>query len=140
MDHYGADDEEIAHGYKYLGHNISNNQAEYKGLIMASRWMCLTKTSCHRLYIRGDSQLVINQLDGLYQVRSSRTKPYYSTVREEIKKVTKPFVSCKHIDRSRNCRADHFANYAINTKGEGTVHVAEILKLKFILAKVKSIK
>ena len=94
MDHNGANDEEIAYGYIYLGHNISNNQAEYEGLEGALRCLRLTQTSCHRLYIRGDSQIVITQLDGLYQVRSY-----------------------KHVDRSRNCRTDHFANYDIITKG-----------------------
>ena len=115
MDHNGADhDNEIARGQKYLGYDISNNQAEYEGLEAALRYLDDNCISCYGLYIRGDSQIVINQLDGTYQVRSSNIKPYYNAVMDVMRGIDKEFVNYKHIDRSRNWEADNLANDAIN--------------------------
>ena len=114
MNRNGADHNEIAYGYNYLGYNISSNQAEYEGVEAALQYMIDSDTSCNGLYIRGDSQIVINQLDGIYKVRSPNIKGYYSTVKNLIEKVDCNFVNYKHIDRSRNSQADSAANYAIN--------------------------
>ena len=116
MNHNGADANQIAYGYKYLGYNISNNQAEYAGVMHALEYLLLSETSCNGLYIRGDAEIVINQLSGIYEVRSLNIKPYYSAVKILIDKLNCKFVNYKHIDRSRNWNADRLANQAIAVK------------------------
>ena len=72
MDRNGADSYEIASGSKYLGYDISNNQAEYEGLEAGLQYMIDNDIDCNGLYVRGDSEIVLKQLDGEYQVRSSK--------------------------------------------------------------------
>ena len=51
----------------------TNNQAEYFGLIMGLTW--LTETGApNKVTIRGDSQLVINQMIGTYRVKNDLLK------------------------------------------------------------------
>jgi ribonuclease HI len=114
MNYHGADGIRIASGNSYLGYNISNNQAEYEGLEGALTYMIDNNIRCHGLYIRGDSQIVINQLDGCYQVRSGNITEYYNTVVYKIRQIDKHFVKYTHIDRSRNTEADELANNAID--------------------------
>ena len=60
----------VAHEQKYLGYNVSNNQAEYKGLEAALDYLNANRISCNGLYLRGDSEIVLKQLEGTYKVRS----------------------------------------------------------------------
>ena len=116
MDNDGADDYEVARGQKYLGYNVSNNQAEYEGLEDALTYMIEREISCHGLYVRGDSEIVLNQLNGIYQVRSDNIIGYYNAVVNKISEVDKTFVKYTHVDRSRNYEADELANDAINER------------------------
>lgn len=115
MDCDGADGDLIASGNQYLGSEVSNNQAEYEGLYLALCYMYKYNIRCNGLYIRGDSQIVINQLCGVYQVRSYNIIDVYNNVRGMIDNaVDCDFVGYKHIDRSRNSFADELANDAID--------------------------
>mmetsp|Transcript_6409 Transcript_6409/g.12089 ORF Transcript_6409/g.12089 Transcript_6409/m.12089 type:complete len:126 (-) Transcript_6409:167-544(-) len=114
MDYNGADSDFIAQGRSYLGYNISNNQAEYEGLEAALSYMIDNHITCYGLYIRGDSQIVINQLDGVYQVRSGNITGYYNAVMDKLGYIDRTFVKYTHIDRSRNMLADSLANDAID--------------------------
>lgn len=114
MNRSGANSDHIAEDCNYLGYDITSNQAEYEGLEAALQYMCNNDISCHGLYIRGDSQLVINQVDGIYQVESPNLTGYHGAVMGLIDNIDKTFVKCKHIDRSRNWEADQLANKAIN--------------------------
>lgn len=113
MNHHGADGDYIASGRSYLGYNVSNNQAEYEGMEAALTYMIDNDISCYGLYIRGDSQIVINQLDGCYQVRSDNITGYYNAVVDKLDQIDKRFVKYTHVDRSRNTLADSLANDAI---------------------------
>lgn len=114
MDYDGADSDYILDGNEYLGYNVSNNQAEYQGLYRALEDIYDRDISCHGLYIRGDSQIVINQLDGFYQVRSDNIIGYYNDVQNMLGMLDYNFVKFTHIDRSRNWIADELANEAID--------------------------
>jgi ribonuclease HI len=111
MDNNGADSRRIACGQKYLGCNVSTNQAEYEGLEAALAYMNENDISCNGLYIRGDSQIVIKQFDGFYRVRSQNIIGYYKAV--ELGRLDKQFVNYTLIDCSRNSYADGLANDAI---------------------------
>ena len=117
MDDNGADSDFIASGKKYLGYNVSNNQAEYDGLYWALDHIAGCGISCHGLYIRGDSEIVIKQLEGYYQVRSNNIISYYQDVRNKLGEIDYNFIKYTHIDRSRNWDADELANEAIEEEG-----------------------
>ncbi|KAL0420932.1 UNVERIFIED_CONTAM: hypothetical protein Slati_3116100, partial [Sesamum latifolium] len=56
--------------------NCSNNVAEYQALIFGLEMAVDTKQRHLKVY--GDSQLVINQLLDLYEVRNSELLPYHN--------------------------------------------------------------
>mmetsp|Transcript_12985 Transcript_12985/g.17848 ORF Transcript_12985/g.17848 Transcript_12985/m.17848 type:complete len:158 (-) Transcript_12985:112-585(-) len=119
MDRNGADDGRIAHGQCYLGYDVSNNQAEYQGLSEALEYLETNFISCHGLYIRGDSEIVLKQLDGIYQVHSHNIRDYYDDVVNRLDSIDMTFVKYTHIDRSRNYEADGLANDAIIEMQDG---------------------
>jgi len=137
MDDDGADGDFIKQGKTYLGHNgISHNQAKYQGLYEALKYLVVWNISCHKLYIRGDSQIVINQLVDVapetYQKRSNSSSSsnhnnnnnnnivvdcHYEKVvnmLEQIQIADPNFIKYTHIDRCRNDVADELANNAID--------------------------
>ena len=114
MDSHGADGDFIASGKKYLGYEVSNNRAEYRGLELALQYMLDYDIDCHGLYIRGDSLIVINQLGGVYQVRSNNIIPLFNEVVKQLNAIDYNFVRYTHIDRSRNGYADSLANEGID--------------------------
>ncbi|CAN0043537.1 unnamed protein product, partial [Discosporangium mesarthrocarpum] len=63
-----ADGIEIWSGYKYLGRNKTNNEAEYWGLILGLE--AALKLGIGTVIVRGDSKLVIEQMKGNWQVKA----------------------------------------------------------------------
>ena len=64
-------------GAGYRGDDVSNNVAEYKGLIKGLKWILENGMREKELKIRGDSQLVVKQLKGEYRVKAPRIIPLY---------------------------------------------------------------
>jgi ribonuclease HI len=120
MDDHGTDYNKLASGQKYLGYSVSNNQAEYRGLDAALDYLDRESISCHGLFIRGDSEIVLKQLEGIYKVRSDNIIGYYNNVINSLDYVDKTFVKYTHIDRSRNSEADQNANDAIDEQRDCT--------------------
>lgn len=113
-DDYGNIGGEIARGQKYLGYNISNNQAEYEGVEAALQFMQDNDIGCDELCIRGDSEVVLKQLDGVYRVRSRNITEYYNAVVELLSNIEHNYILYEHVPRYENERADELANDAIN--------------------------
>jgi len=111
-----SDSGRFASGNKYLGYNVSNNQAEYEGLLQALEYMLDQNISCHGLYIRGDSKIVIHQLDGSYQVRSNNLIGLYNDVRNMLSEINCSHFEFLPVDRYRNRHADSLANQAIECR------------------------
>lgn len=114
----GIYDTEIAHGSKYLGHNVSSNQAEYRGLCIALKFMVKYRVKCYHLTIQGDSELVINHLRGIYQVRNGNMMDCYRNTQSKLEEYKLHNPQCRsidfeHIDRFDNHIADRLANDAI---------------------------
>ena len=103
----------IASGQRYLGDNVSNNQAEYRGLDAALEYLIDESISCDELYIQGDSEIVLKQLEGNYQVRSQNIIPYYNQILDRLDSIQYNSITYKHIDRANNYAADQYANQAI---------------------------
>ena len=100
---------EIWSSSKFIGNNITNNQAEYHGLILGLQ--NAVQKEIETIHVYGDSQLIIKQMNGEYTVKSPLLVPLY----QEVKMLEPYFVSIsyEHIYRIENTRADELANLAI---------------------------
>ena len=98
-------------GGKYIG-RTTNNCAEYQALIA-----CLVKandTSCKKLVIHSDSELLVRQLQGIYKVRNKSLQKYVGKVRQLLKAAS---FECTivHVNRDQNRDADMLANAGIDS-------------------------
>lgn len=96
---------------KYLGENITNNQAEYGGLILGLEKALEMNISS--LEVKGDSELVICQVIGSYRCRNSGLRPLH---RQAIS-LAKQFehIHFDWIPREINKKADAAATEAIQS-------------------------
>ena len=114
MDRHGAKDDHIAEDGVYLGHNVSNNQAEYEGLERGLQYV-LDYINCDTLYVRGDSEIIIRQMTGEHQVRSPNIRGYYQDAKNVLDRLEYECdVVFRHIPRHDNWEADLLANNAID--------------------------
>jgi ribonuclease HI len=96
---------------KYLGVQ-TNNHAEYTALLLGLQH---AKTlGARELEVFLDSELIVRQLGGSYQVRSATLKPLY----EEAVRLLKDFPKAKvaHVPREENAAADEMSNRAIDER------------------------
>ncbi len=103
----------IAERYQYIGES-TNNVAEYASLILG-----LQEAKRHRpqqLIVRMDSQLVIRQVLGEYQVKKPHLKKLFDQVRELLQSF--PTVALEHIPRDENSEADRLANQAMDERAD----------------------
>ena len=100
-----------------MGFNVSNNQAEYQGLIDGLFYMSDNYVTCNGLYIRGDAEIVIRQMEGRYNVNSPNIINYYNEAQNELDDVDYNYVYFRHISRDKNWKADQLANQAIQEAG-----------------------
>jgi ribonuclease HI len=97
---------EIAEG---LG-ETTNNVAEYTAVILGlERAGELGATD---VLLRSDSQLLINQLTGVYKVKAVHLLPLY----RRIKQLASDFerIRFEHVPRERNTEADRLANEGVD--------------------------
>ncbi len=100
---------EIATITKYIGPRETNNEAEYMGLIIGL--ILCVQNNIKEVYVYGDSQLIIRQMIGQYQVKNKRMKELWSDAQSLLENFTA--VHFQHIERVLNSRADQLANEAI---------------------------
>lgn len=93
---------------EYLG-ETTNNVAEYSALILALESAASLKAE--RLKVCSDSELLVQQLQGVYKVKNPRLKSYIGRAKELLTFYER--VDICHIEREKNTRADELANQAI---------------------------
>jgi ribonuclease HI len=95
-------------GKKYLGIK-TNNEAEYLGLILGLE--LADELGIKRLQIRGDSQLVISQMQGKWGVKAIKLSTLYASA----KLLTLKLDECTFtwVPRAQNHVADAMCNHAI---------------------------
>jgi ribonuclease HI len=103
--------QEIWVGSQYVGKKETNHYAEYCGLIFGLQ--NAVDLDIDVLTVQGDSQIVIKQMMGEYNVKSTSLLSLYT----EAKQLEKHFekITYEHIYRKFNSRADELANLAIPT-------------------------
>lgn len=89
----------------------TNNVAEYTALERALEWL-VDNNHAAKVMVRSDSQLVVNQLNGQYRVRTKRLVPLYLNVVSLMKKFSD--IQIEWVPRERNAEADRLTNVAYN--------------------------
>lgn len=99
----------VAQWHRYLG-VATNNVAEYQALLMGLRGAL--ELGVQSLEVRLDSELLVRQMQGRYQVKSPHLKPLY----QEAKDLAARFGSLvfRHVPRAQNAIADRLANLAMD--------------------------
>lgn len=105
-------EEEIWANSYFVSDNATNNVAEYFGLIRGLKRA--SKMNICSLIVKGDSQLIIKQMTGKYQVKSESMIELY----EIAKKIEENFetINYQHVYRKYNKRADQLSNEGILKK------------------------
>lgn len=103
---------------KFLGDNLTNNEAEYQALIfglaevesyLEREKLVITEAD---LLVKMDSELVVKQLNRIYKIKEARLKDLAQKVKEL--KVGFANVTFTHIMREQNSLADKLANQAMD--------------------------
>jgi ribonuclease HI len=97
-------------GYKYLG-IMTNNEAEYQSVILL---LTMAKQfNISSIEVRGDSSLVVNQMNGIWKVKEPRMKALKAEAQSIM---TDMKVTFKWVPREENSNADKLSNYAVERK------------------------
>jgi ribonuclease HI len=99
----------VCEGSESLG-TQTNNYAEYMGLILGLKKSC--ELDIKNLIIKGDSLLIINQLNGTFSVKSDNLKPLYNEAKKSLLNFEN--VQYIHVKRNNNAAADELANRAMD--------------------------
>jgi ribonuclease HI len=105
---------------EYLGDGITNNEAEYRGIILALKKFKavfgnkLAKNT--EIELRSDSELLINQLNGQYKILDEKIQPLFLEVwnlKIDFKKL-----KFKLISREKNQEADRLVNQVLDNQNK----------------------
>ncbi|WP_342375709.1 ribonuclease HI family protein [Myxococcus stipitatus] len=96
---------------RFLG-TQTNNTAEYQGLLLGLRHA--KSLGAREVDVYADSELLIRQLGGQYQVKSATLKPLFDEARKLL--ATFARVRLHHIPRAKNGEADAMSNRAIDER------------------------
>ena len=88
----------------------TNNVAEYHGLIAALQWAA--NRDLKAIAIKGDSQLLIEQMKGNYKVKNEGLKPLYLKARLLVMQIGN--VTFEHVCREQNKDADRLSNVGMD--------------------------
>ena len=84
--------------------STTNNMAEYIALLRALLYCKLN--SLHGMKVRGDSMLVINQVKGLWRIKS----PSLSEINQQCVRLYDELkIDLQHVRREQNTRADYLS-------------------------------
>ncbi len=102
---------------EYLGDNITNNEAEYRAVIIALKKFkslfgkkLAEKTE---IEIKSDSELLVNQLEGKYKIVNPKIQEFFIEIWNL--KIDFARVKFKKIPREKNKEADRLANQALDS-------------------------
>lgn len=99
----------LAQGCKFLG-QMTNNQAEYHALILGLQAVARYQPASVQVLL--DSELVVHQMNGRYQVRDTGLLPLFQQAKRLAAAL--PNVQFAHVPRRQNQRADTLANKAMD--------------------------
>ncbi|XP_026378389.1 uncharacterized protein LOC113272806 [Papaver somniferum] len=106
--------EVFSHSFK-LDFQCTNNSAEYEAFLIG---LSIDKQAgATRLEIRGDSKLLVNQMNGMYALKEVAMSPY----RSEAQRLLNYFADATitHVGRNNNRHADFLSTLASKLQFEG---------------------
>lgn len=93
---------------------LSSNVAEYEGFIAIAKWALAYTAPLTKLYIHGDSKLVIEQLSGRWKVKGGVYMPSYVKANELLLAMRRKYnVTLAWVPREKNALADHLSKQGI---------------------------
>jgi ribonuclease HI len=97
---------EIAEGLGETTNNVAEYTAVIRGLERA------LELGAREVLLRSDSQLLINQIEGRYRVRTPHLQPLHRRVRALAGRFER--IDYEHVRRERNTEADRLANAGVD--------------------------
>jgi acyl dehydratase/ribonuclease HI len=97
---------------KYIG-RTTNNVAEYYALIAALDYAAAS--GIRRLRVFSDSQLIVNQIKGIYKVKHPDLRPLHERAKKQA--ATLETFTIQYVPREQNRDADDLANAALDSPG-----------------------
>jgi ribonuclease HI len=101
--------EEIWSRSLFVGRKETNNVAEYMGMIIGVEEA--NARGIRRLLVKGDSNLVVQQMNGKFQVKAPGLRKLYARARNCI--LSFESIAFEHVYRNHNQRADELANLGL---------------------------
>lgn len=92
----------------------TNNIAEYQAVISALEWL-IANQSKGEFHFFSDSQLIVNQLNGLWKIKDSNLRAKIIFIRQLEAKLNCP-IKYTAIPREQNAAADQLVNLALDQK------------------------
>ena len=110
------DGEKVKSGFGVVGSGagMTNNVAEYSALKCAAEWVSRNGGD-DEIVIKGDSQLVIHQMNGTWQIKSETSKKFVPEIRRVLEGRKTRFI---WIPREQNAEADQLSNVAYSQYGK----------------------
>lgn len=107
-----VDGRKVHEGYGVVGEGkgMSNNVAEFSGLVAAMEWLIENGYSEAEVIVRGDSQLAINLMKGTWCARGGMYYPYFRKAVELAEKFRN--IRFEWVPRSQNEEADRLSRKA----------------------------
>lgn len=102
---------EILAASKFLG-QCTNNEAEYQALLFGLQEARRLGGKSINIFL--DSELIVRQINGRYQVKNERLKALFAQVQRELAHFSPH--QTRHVPRAQNQRADQMANRAIDER------------------------
>ncbi len=107
-----GDDEIHSHcAFACSGPDANSGMAEYRAVISALEWLLGSEYSDQMVVIRSDSQQIVYQIKGSYEVRPPELVPYYKMAMRLIRCFKKQ-LKFEWIPREENIEADKLAQQA----------------------------
>lgn len=105
----GPDGQIMEHGGEFIGF-ASSREAEYRAMKLGIERAKALGLKTVRFV--GDNLMVINQLNGIYEIKNNDLLPIYKDIQEMLKDFEA--VAFVHVKRSQNQHADREANLAVD--------------------------
>lgn len=101
-------------GFIEKSQEVSNNVAEYLALVKALEWLRENNLNEKLILIKGDSKLVINQMNNVWKIRFGLYKNYAMKARKLLSYFSNTYF--KWIPRDDNWRADELSKAELHKR------------------------
>ena len=108
-------DEEIWSESLFVGDKVTNNIAEYTGLLTGLQYV-VNQGQIKRLFVKGDSLLVIKQMRGEFKVNSTNLIELFARAKSLSSTSFFDKIEFEHVYRDKNKRADELSNQGLLKK------------------------